>query len=186
MTRTLLTLVSEQTLPNVLFIKQFGPFDEYWFLTTTKMEEDGRADAIIDTCQIKKARKWKVDAEKIWEVLGKLQQLNLPEGGKLVINLTGGTKMMALGVYAYFTNAHPELEVYYMPVKQPVVFRIFPANEASWPPPCWIDSSTGVKLFSCKAKATGWQTGKPFLKEKQNQKADLSEITIFITPKSVQ
>lgn len=35
---TLLMLVSEQTIPNYLFVKTFGPADHYVFITTAKME----------------------------------------------------------------------------------------------------------------------------------------------------
>ena len=72
MPRTLISLISEQTLPNVLFIKQFGPFDRYIFLTTKEMEEAKRTDDVIKTCKIEGAEKVVTDAEKIWDVMERL------------------------------------------------------------------------------------------------------------------
>ena len=45
--KVLISIVSDQTIPNVLFIKDFKEMDEYVFLSTEKMEQQKKTEKII-------------------------------------------------------------------------------------------------------------------------------------------
>ena len=49
--KVIVTIVSEQTVPNVLFIKEFSAADKYIFVSTEKMESPTRntTEKIIET-----------------------------------------------------------------------------------------------------------------------------------------
>lgn len=129
MSRTLISLVSDQTLPNVLFIKQFGPFDRYVFVTTRRMERKEIADNIIKASGLTRIEKMEVEAEKVFDILEKLDQLVFSRGEEIVVNITGGTKMMSLGAYAAFSRLdHEKVEIFYMPIDSPSVYQIYPDN----------------------------------------------------------
>ncbi len=48
----LVSLVSEQTVPNVIVADHFGP-DIYWFISTEKMEKENRVRCIEDALKLK-------------------------------------------------------------------------------------------------------------------------------------
>lgn len=130
MSRSLITLVSDQTLPNVLFIRQFGPFDRYVFVTTHRMEDKGVSDRIISASRLKCCEKIVVESEKVYDVLDKLDQFRLDPDEVVIVNITGGTKMMSLGTYAAFSRlGHDNVAIYYMPIQSASIYRIYPDNQ---------------------------------------------------------
>lgn len=129
MPRILITLVSDQTLPNVLFILQFGPFDRYLFVTTARMEQSGVSNAIIEACDLKKGEKIIVEPEKVFDILDKIDQIQFGAQEEITVNITGGTKMMSLGAYAAFSRKnHSNIAIYYIPIRSTSVFQIYPDN----------------------------------------------------------
>ena len=52
--KLIIVLVSEQAAPNVLFIKNRGIADHYYFISTSAMEKEGRTASlhIIKACNI--------------------------------------------------------------------------------------------------------------------------------------
>ncbi|MBK8043620.1 MAG: hypothetical protein IPK21_13760 [Haliscomenobacter sp.] len=95
---TAILLISEQTLPNVLFLKQFGPFERHVFLTTDKMETQGRSDWIIQAAGIDpgSVQRLPIDPENATVGHQMLERQDWHTGSDYLIHLTGGTKMMAL------------------------------------------------------------------------------------------
>jgi len=130
---TLVSLISEQTLPNVLFIKQMGECDRYLFLSTPRMEEEGRSDWVIRACGLpaQACDVILVDPQDALLTMGELAELRLEGSDSYHVNLTGGTKMMALAAYAFFTRMKAEVTIYYLPINSNKIIRIFPDQEAS-------------------------------------------------------
>jgi hypothetical protein len=128
---TLVSLISEQTLPNVLFIKQMGPVDRYVFLSTARMEEEGRSDWVIQACGLPTSRcdVVLVDPQDALLTMQELEELRLEDVDTYRVNLTGGTKMMALAAYAFFTRMEAKVEIYYLPINSPKTIRIYPDQE---------------------------------------------------------
>lgn len=129
MAKVLISLISAQTLPNIQFIRHFQNVDRYVFLTTKKMNIEGRVNWIVKSSKIKKEfRQVIIDAEKKNECYDNLVKSNqFSKTDEYVVNLTGGTKMMALAAYEYFIKNH-STTIYYIPINEQKVFEIYPNN----------------------------------------------------------
>ena len=120
-------MVSDQTVPNITFIKTAKViFDEYWFITTEYsegLEKDGsfniaksKSNWIIDTCDIAdKSKKIIVVEDDLIGIQAKIQaEVSENENHSFVLNMTGGTKMMSLGAFLFFQPRTEE--IYYKPI----------------------------------------------------------------------
>ena len=111
----ILSLVSEQTLPNVLFIKAHPQADVFWFVETAKTKKQLKGAAVRQACQLPEDKSFTTEVE------ADSFKFNLPESWKLndddtmLINLTCGTKMMSLSVYEYFKERN-NTRFFYIPV----------------------------------------------------------------------
>lgn len=130
----LVSLVSEQTLPNMLFIRQFGhEASALCFLNTTRFQQEGRANWIRIAANVEQKLTYEamLDPENMDNCLEALRKVDWEQFDKILINLTGGTKMMALAVYSYFTTTFPcTTSIYYIPVFQSQCLQIYPKNES--------------------------------------------------------
>jgi Domain of unknown function (DUF1887) len=133
---TLISLVSDQTIPNVLFIKQFHA-DRYVFLETDHTRDKKLTEAIIKAVQRPEISNLSdnvlVDAENFNQCLLDLEQLQIPEG-VVVLHITGGTKIMALAVVSYFADHFDgRYSIYYKGLKDDFAKKIFPTDGVSIP-----------------------------------------------------
>ncbi|MBZ4644011.1 MAG: hypothetical protein PWQ25_1810 [Deferribacteres bacterium] len=117
----LVSLVSAQTVPNIVFINEFKDkfsIDYFIFLTTKQMEEDKqkRSDAIITTCKLDEntCERLIVNQEDFQDVIGKLRKA-YRGNDKYYFNLTGGTKIMSLGAYEFARNINQTERLFYIP-----------------------------------------------------------------------
>lgn len=115
MSKILVSLVSEQTIPNVEFIKEMeDQIDYFLFITTKSMEENGNRKWILDTVKLadkKLAEPIIVNAFSFEDIEEKLA-LNINDEDNYIVNLTGGTKIMSLAVYEFFKTVNSEM--YYL------------------------------------------------------------------------
>jgi hypothetical protein len=107
MTHIHVCLVSEQTIPNILGIYHFKP-DKVIFCTTEKMENQRRTDSIINTLKLYGLdysssdchERVLVDQDCLDDCEEKFSKVaNRYKSDDIVVNLTGGTKIMVLGAY---------------------------------------------------------------------------------------
>ena len=125
------SIVGDQTLPNVLFLKEKGPADLYLFVTTKKMEELNKTNHIIAGAGIEKEKVRKLIVEedsidKIQQALDKfMAELDDEENYIAYINITSGTKIMSIAVYEFF-KARGKVEIFYMPVGKNIYKQLFP------------------------------------------------------------
>lgn len=128
---TLISLVSDQPMPNVLFIQQMPRANRYVFLTTERMEQEGKADLIRQVCGIAPEQ---VDYllthhEDIEAIDGVWAELGAELGTRFIVNLTGGTKVMALGTLRYFVEHHArQSEIYYLPFSGSHLQQMYPGT----------------------------------------------------------
>lgn len=126
-----INIISEQTIPNILFIKQFeGQTDGYVFVSTQKMNQQGQLQAIIEVCQIptNNYQVITVNEESLADVETQLEALHFKRSTHYLVNITGGTKIMSLGVYSFFSRFNSQM--YYLPIGKNDCKQIFPpANE---------------------------------------------------------
>lgn len=127
MTTLLVSLVSDQTIPNVQLIKEFqGEITDYLFISTEGMENKGTRKWIEDTCGIK----GKVLIVKQFSFLDIKEHLNtfdFDTFDKIAVNLTGGTKVMTLVASDYFKDKGAD--IYYVTGEHDEYLKLFPVTK---------------------------------------------------------
>jgi len=120
MDKTLLvSLVSDQTIPNFLSIKTFIEADHYFFITTSLMENENRGNRrkwTIKAAGIDENKSFSriVDAESKEDVIEKLNGFEWNQFQDIIVNITGGTKMMSLACYEFFKTKTDK--IWYLPI----------------------------------------------------------------------
>lgn len=120
----LVNLVSDQTLPNVQFIKwyfkQNPESSKVLFISTKKMEEKQKSECIKKALfSLDKFIEWETiqtdenDLNKTQELLKKYFEKSSYK--KIIVNITGGTKLMSLAVFNFF-NGKENCQIYYQPI----------------------------------------------------------------------
>ena len=127
-------LVSEQTIPNILGIYHFKP-DKIVFCTTERMENKKRADAIINALRLydldysKIHEKVIVDQDCLEDCEAKFttEVVSKYKDKKLIVNLTGGTKIMVLGAYNVFKDFAEQM--IYTPIPKNEFLVVYPKED---------------------------------------------------------
>lgn len=120
----LVSLVSDQTIPNVQLIKEFNEdVTDYFFITTEGMEKKGTRQWIENACDVK-SDFVKVDEYSFADINEKLQAVDFDRFDKVIVNLTGGTKVMTMVAEDFFKNIGAD--IYYVTGKNNEYIRVFP------------------------------------------------------------
>ena len=134
MKKILVSLISEQTIPNILLSVHYKP-DILWFITTDKSENERRTECIENTLSLKgllpasdKIKKVKVDQNSLIDCMSKIESLVDDVKGEVeyIINITGGNKVMALAAYDIFREIGQKVIIDYMPLFKNEVLQFFP------------------------------------------------------------
>ena len=136
MSNVLVSLISDQTIPNVLFIKEIERMREdiclYLFISTDTMEKKGKTNSVIQGSHINnseiKIEVIKVIEDSIEDINSKLEdfaQEKLSDEDIFIVNLTGGTKIMSIGVHNFFKER--KSTIYYLPIGKNIYRQIFPS-----------------------------------------------------------
>jgi hypothetical protein len=119
----LVSLISDQAIPNLEMIKE-KPVDSYLFILTEQMKEKlgwlKEAAGLNDSSVIQELI---VDAFSFEDIDKKLSDI-VSDDHHYLVNLTGGTKIMSLAVSDFFKNM--DCELLYIPGKNDSYVRIFP------------------------------------------------------------
>jgi hypothetical protein len=130
--KVIITIVSDQTVPNVLFIKEFGPAEKYIFITTQKMESPIRKTTynivIAAGIPTDKCNTIEVIEDSLLDIDLKLSEKLDIDDDEVLVNITGGTKIMSLGVYNYFSR-NGAADIYYIPIGKNEVRQVFPLRK---------------------------------------------------------
>lgn len=112
MKRILVSLVSEQTIPNVEFIREIGEnADQFMFISTEDMEKLGNRLWILNTANLDESKVFDpliVKAFSFEDIENKLRTV-VNDEDFYYVNLTGGTKVMSLAVYEFFKTVKSEI-----------------------------------------------------------------------------
>ncbi|MCS6833671.1 MAG: DUF1887 family CARF protein, partial [Flammeovirgaceae bacterium] len=107
--------ISDQTVQNVQFVKEFaGQIQRYWFVTTEKMEKKGSSSWInkaLKLCE-EQIQKIVVNEFDIPSIETKLQEY-YHQDDTYFVNITGGTKLMSLAINDFF-KTKPNATIYYL------------------------------------------------------------------------
>ncbi len=109
--KILISLVSDQTIPNVLFIKEHSQCDAYLFISTQRMEAKGRTADIIRAAGIngKNCTTLIVDENSPKLISAALHAMKINDDDAFLVNLTCGTKIMTLTVHDFFSKIYSEI-----------------------------------------------------------------------------
>jgi hypothetical protein len=136
MKRIMVNIVSAQTIPNYLFIKEFGDdADIFLFVSTDEMEKSDKTATIYRTAGIDKkdVRKILINENELYLAKDKLDRLGWR--GKdymFLVNITGGTKLMSNAVYEYFKELNSRF--FYLPIGQNTIKELFNDRKADEKP----------------------------------------------------
>ena len=137
MKNILISLVSDQTVPNILAIHHFKP-DELLFLSTDEMERKEKVDAIINTLSRldlnakDKSTKVIVCEDSILDCHKKLEGwIEGKEDFEFIVNLTGGTKIMSISAYEFFKDYSSKM--IYIPIPKNEFIIPFPKKSPGKP-----------------------------------------------------
>ncbi|MFN4254821.1 MAG: Card1-like endonuclease domain-containing protein [Saprospiraceae bacterium] len=127
--KILVSLLSDQLPPNLLFIKEKqAEVQRHLFVTTNLMEQRGKAEQLARVAGLA-AGQWQkvvVIEDSLDDIRHKLAALALPTDTKYLLNLTGGTKIMSIGVSRFFEEY--DHESYYSAIGTNAYKRIFPRD----------------------------------------------------------
>ena len=131
--KVIISLISEHTIPNVQLIKEFEEqMDIFLFITSEKMEEESenRTDWIIHALQLpqEKTERLIINPHDLYEIENKFESNEFNQEDEYHINLTGGTKLMALAAMNFFRNL-PDVHFYYVPKGGSSFQKVYPRNE---------------------------------------------------------
>jgi len=117
MSRIIVSILSQHSVPNFLFLKEMkGQYDEYLFITTDEVDRQRRGEQLEEALKVKTEVGYiSIDANNYLSAMQTLQK-EWPErlGDEYIVNLTGGTKMMSLAVHDFF--ASKKTIFYYVPI----------------------------------------------------------------------
>jgi len=122
MKKTLVSLVSEQTIPNVELIKEFGDeTGKHLFISTKKMQN--QLKWIIKSTDIENYDTIEVDAFDVIDIENKLNEIEFGNED-IIVNITGGTKLMSLVINEHFKKLGAT--IYYLTGHSKTYLKIFP------------------------------------------------------------
>jgi hypothetical protein len=125
----LVSLVSEQTVPNILVAANINA-DFLLFISTDAMEKKKKVDNILESLLIlgfdfqQKSDRIVIPENSIPDINEKIIEWvkDRRKGYNFTVNLTGGTKLMSLAAYEIFKGYGAE--IIYMPLPENVYFPV--------------------------------------------------------------
>ena len=131
----LISLVSDQTIPNILAIHHFMP-DELLFISTTAMEKKNKVPdtlkALDRLCLEYKSNSILVQEDSILDCHKKIGNwIEEREDAEFVVNLTGGTKIMSIAAYEFFKDYSSKM--IYIPISKNEFIVPFPKKRPREP-----------------------------------------------------
>lgn len=131
MSRVIVSIVSEQTIPNYIFIRSmYKDGDSLMFITSNNDSFKKKERSIIDTLSLSSEvisiHLENIGDEENWTVMSDAIKPFLSEDIEYIVNLTGGTKYMALSVEMIFSNYNSSF--YYIPFPKNIILQLNTQN----------------------------------------------------------
>lgn len=190
--KILVTLVSEQAIPNVQYFKEFMP-TSVWFITSKAMKEkvstlslvfkEINRDVHISAIQNEDF----VNEEDYSDIYSKIERraksLDLENYDEIIVNATLGTKIMSLALCDYFKN-DPKAIILYSPIRKNKYKSVFDnsidsefATKVSFKE---YFSSYGVEIKSSKLPIHSFDYTKKYLEYYRNFTQEDIDILEFL------
>lgn len=128
----LVSIISEQTIPNFLIMTQYKDrVDGYIFLTTQAMEtsrlQTSRSQWLAEALNIplQQIQRVILKEDDYFNNLTTLQK-EMDANHNYILNITGGTKILTLSAYDFFKSHRKVEKIIYLPIAQSSIKTIFP------------------------------------------------------------
>ncbi len=122
MKKTLVSLISDQTIPNLELIKEFSnQINQYVFICTK--QKKSQLKWLIDAASLNTYEEIYVDAFEPDEIENNIKQFDFGDDD-IILNITGGTKLMSLIVNEYFRSIGAT--IYYLTGHNKTYVKVFP------------------------------------------------------------
>lgn len=120
--KTLVSLISDQTIPNLELIKEFrNQIDHYVFICTK--QKKSQLKWLTGAADLNKYDEINVDAFEPDEIEESIKQYDFGDDD-IILNITGGTKLMSLIVNEYFRSIGAT--IYYLTGHNKGYIKVFP------------------------------------------------------------
>lgn len=133
MANILVSLVSDQTVVNFLGAKEYAEqYDDHWFVSTTHMENKEVSQNLESALGLEagSCKRIIVPDDSYSGILEHLKkEIPLQDGFRFLVNLTGGNKIIAIGVFDFFKRAD-HCEMFYLPINKNSIRKVWPVSEA--------------------------------------------------------
>lgn len=134
MAKYLVSIIGGQTLPNILPIKEYaGLINQHIFISTSKVSKE--LSWIKTVCEIGKDDFFnlEIDEDDIGQIVANLSTLSVifTQEDEFYINLTGGTKIMALGTFQFFSQSLFKVKMFYLNMGSNVLRQVYPPIDTS-------------------------------------------------------
>ncbi len=125
----LISLVSDQTVPNVQLINEFkGDNVDYQFITTNAMETKGCRKWIETAANITcSGEPLHVNEYSYDDIQQKLNSFDFSVYEKVIVNITGGTKVMTIAAHDFFKEEGAD--IYYVTGIDKKYIKVFPGKK---------------------------------------------------------
>lgn len=133
----LVSLVSEQTIPNILVAAHYKP-DILWFVSTDRSEKGRKTECIENTLRLRGIlplseyiKKIVVNQDSLTDCMDKVKALveNVAGEVEYIVNMTGGNKVMAIAAYEVFKGSGQRVKIGYMPLGKNEFMQFFPEKK---------------------------------------------------------
>ncbi|HPQ41333.1 MAG TPA: DUF1887 family CARF protein [bacterium] len=127
MARILVSLISDQVIPNLFVIKELEGIDKHLIISTEYMERSAKSKWLINAANLPERHiigPVIVQEDSLVDIGEKLGNLEFEDNDEFLVNLTGGTKIMAIGVHDFFRNR--QSQIFYVPIRKNLYRKIFP------------------------------------------------------------
>jgi hypothetical protein len=125
----ILSILSDQPVPNLRLIKHFGGEGvRHIFLSTTKIEEAGIDENLRLAARIEQGSLTKriIDPANPALIAAQLDSFQFDRKATYLVNVTGGTKMMSQSVTAHFLSGYPDCRIVYLDINTGQLAEIYP------------------------------------------------------------
>jgi hypothetical protein len=178
MKKILVSLVSDQTVPNILAIHHFRP-DSLLFISTKEMERKKKTAAILaslralsfdydgntDICEVVE--------DSVVDCHRKLDKwIEGKEEAEFIVNLTGGTKIMSIAAYEFFKDYINHM--IYIPIGRNDYITVLPKKAVNKPQDLGLRLSVTQYLTAYGLTTVNHKKLNKY-REEASQRAELSE-----------
>ena len=133
MKKTIINIVSAQTLPNYLFVKQMYEQKDkiVWIVSSNKKVQQAMSSLSSNLSDITNQQKISLEegSEENVDCITNLLKKEMPINDNYYVNLTGGTKLMAIAVYNFFKNNCKNASFFYIPLPRNIIKNIMTQEE---------------------------------------------------------